>query len=53
MSKGSHIFLIHFIRLGVLQKISELASEAEGMNQDQLIDGKVNDKVTIANCKQI
>lgn len=46
MSKGANIFLIHFIRLGVLQKISELASESEGINQDQLIDGKVDDKVS-------
>lgn len=47
MSKGANIFLIHFIRLGVLQKISELASESEDINQDQLIDGKVDGKVNV------
>jgi len=45
MSKGPNIFLIHFIRLGVLQKISEMANQFEVADQDVLIDGKIMDKV--------
>ena len=45
MSKGSNIFLIHFIRLGVLQKITEMASLFEVSDQDVIIDGKINEKV--------
>lgn len=44
MSKGSKIFLIHFIRLGVLQKITEMASLFEVTDQDVIIDGKINEK---------
>ena len=44
MSKGSPIFLIHFIRLGVLQRITELAGESDDLN-DEIIDGKINQKV--------
>ena len=45
MNKGPNIFLIHFIRLGVLQKISEMASQFEIVDQDVLIDGKIQEKV--------
>ena len=47
MCKGSNIFLIHFIRLGVLQKITEIANESEEVNQEDLIDGKITQKVNI------
>ncbi|XP_066922502.1 E3 ubiquitin-protein ligase HECTD1-like [Clytia hemisphaerica] len=44
MTKGPNIFLIHFIRLGVLQKISEMASQFEIVDQDVIIDGKIQEK---------
>ena len=51
MSKGPNIFLIHFIRLGVLQKISEMANQFEAADQDVLIDGKIIDKVINCFCR--
>jgi E3 ubiquitin-protein ligase HECTD1 len=41
MSKGPHIFLIHFIRLGVLQRITEMSNELDEVNDDDLISGKI------------
>lgn len=41
MSKGPNIFLIHFIRLGVLQRITEMSNESEEVGQEDLIDGIV------------
>ena len=45
MSKGPHIFLIHFIRLGVLQRITEMSSELDEVNDEDLISGKIMPKV--------
>ncbi|XP_047133370.1 E3 ubiquitin-protein ligase HECTD1 isoform X2 [Hydra vulgaris] len=42
MSKGEGIFLIHFVRLGVLQKITEIASELDNQHQEQLIDSNLS-----------
>ena len=47
MSKGEGIFLIHFVRLGVLQKITEMASEVDHQNQEQLIDANVSKMVCV------
>lgn len=44
MTKGPHIFLIHFIRLGVLQRITEMSSELDEVNDEDLISGKIMQK---------
>ena len=50
MSKCPNIFLIHFIRLGVLQKISEMANQFKVVDDQQqqddvLIDGKIQEVI--------
>lgn len=37
--------MIHFIRLGVLQRITEMVNESEEMEIDEIIEGKMAKKV--------
>lgn len=45
MSKNPNVFLIHFIRLGVLQRITEMVNESEEGEIDEIIEGKMAKKV--------
>ena len=45
MSKNPNVFLIHFIRLGVLQRITEIVNESEEVETDEIIEGKMAKKV--------
>lgn len=45
MSKNPNVFLIHFIRLGVLQRITEMVNESEEGEIDEIIEGKMGKKV--------
>ena len=45
MSKNPNVFLIHFIRLGVLQRITEMVNESEEVEIDEIIEGKMAKKV--------
>lgn len=45
MSKNPNVFLIHFIRLGVLQRITEIINESEEVETDEIIEGKMAKKV--------
>lgn len=45
MSKNPNVFLIHFIRLGVLQRITEIVNESEEVEIDEIIEGKMAKKV--------
>lgn len=45
MSKNPNVFLIHFIRLGVLQRITEIVNESEEVETDEIIEGKMAKRV--------